>query len=135
MSILRGCSSLVSRASVIEWTSEVLTVDFYPWMGRQWFGKQPWEDHDLYWNHPPLSLVGNVTTPTMLIVSDQDHRADPSHAEQFYGALQIRGIPTTLVKDRGASHGNFSTRPSQSAAPVNAILARFARLDPVKGSR
>nr|WP_184015331.1 S9 family peptidase [Sphingobium boeckii] len=122
----------VSQAPVIEWTSEVLTVDFYPWMGRQWFGKQPWEDHELYWKHSPLSLVGNVTTPTMLIVGDQDHRTDPSQAEQFYGALQIRGVPTTLIKIPGASHGTFSTRPSQSAARVNAILAWFARFDMAK---
>ncbi len=119
----------VSQAPVIDWTTEVLTVDFYPWMGKQWFGTQPWEDHELFWKHSPLSLVGSVATPTMLIVGDVDMRTPPTQAEAFSAALQIRGIPTTLIKIPGASHSTFSTRPSQSAARVNAILAWFARYD------
>lgn len=119
----------VAQAPPVDWTSEVLTVDFYPWMSRQWFGGQPWEDHDLLWKHSPLSLVGNVTTPTMLIVGDQDMRTPPSQAEAYYGALQIRGVPTTLIKIPGAAHSTFTARPSQSAARINAILAWFARYD------
>lgn len=120
----------VSQAPVIDWTSQVLTGDFYPWMGRQWFGKQPWEDHELFWKHSPISLVGNVTTPTMLVVGDADLRTPPTQAEEFNSALQIRGIPTMLIKIPGAAHSTFSVRPSQSAARVNAILAWFARFDP-----
>ena len=118
-----------TQAPPIDWTSEVLTVDFYPWMGRQWFGKQPWEDHETYWNHSPLSLVGNVTTPTLVLVGDVDMRTPPSQAEEYYGALQIRGVPTTLIKIPGAAHTTLSARPSQSAARINAILAWFARFD------
>jgi dipeptidyl aminopeptidase/acylaminoacyl peptidase len=119
----------VAQAPPVDWTSEVLTVDYYPWMGRQWFGTQPWVDHDLLWKHSPLSLVGNVTTPTMLVVGDQDMRTPPSQAEEFYGALQLRGIPTTLIKIPGAAHGTFAARPSQSAARISAMLAWFARFD------
>ena len=118
-----------AQAPPVDWTSEALTNDFYPWMSRQWFGKQPWEDHELLWKHSPLSLVGNVTTPTMLVVGDVDMRTPPSQAEEYYGALQIRGIPTTMIKIPGAYHTTFSTRPSQNAARVNAILAWFARYD------
>ena len=99
-------------------------------MGRKWFGTPPWENHELFWKHSPLSLVGNVTTPTMLVVGDADLRTPPTQAEEFYGALQIRNIPTMMIKIPGASHSTFATRPSQSAARVNAILAWFARFDP-----
>ena len=119
----------VAQAPVIDWTSESLTVDFFPWMSKQWFGTLPWEDHELLWKHSPLSLVGNVTTPTMLIVGDVDMRTPPGQAEEFYGALQIRGVPTTLIKIPGAYHATISARPSQSAARVNAIVAWFARYD------
>ena len=119
----------VAQAPPVDWTSEVLTVDFYPWMSRQWFGAQPWKDHELLWKHSPLSLVGNVTTPTMLVVGDQDMRTPSTQAEEFYGALQIRGVPTTLIKIPGAAHTTFTSRPSQSAARINAILAWFARYD------
>jgi dipeptidyl aminopeptidase/acylaminoacyl peptidase len=119
----------VAEAPPVDWTSETLTVDFYPWMSRQWFGTMPWENHELLWQHSPLSLVGNVTTPTMLVVGDADMRTPPSQAEEYYAALQIRGIPTTLIKIPGASHTTFSARPSQNAARINAILAWFARYD------
>ena len=42
-------------------------------------------------------------------------------------ALQLRGIPTALVKVPGASHGGIAARPSQSAAKASAILAWFER--------
>jgi dipeptidyl aminopeptidase/acylaminoacyl peptidase len=110
---------------VIDWTSEVLTVDVYAFMAKYWFGKMPWEDPDFYWRRSPLSLVGNVTTPTMVMVGEEDHRTPPSEAEQFFQALQLRSVPTVLVRVPGASHETLADRPSQEAAEVNAILAWF----------
>jgi dipeptidyl aminopeptidase/acylaminoacyl peptidase len=78
-----------------------------------------------YWNRSPLSLVGNVKTPTMVVVGSEDYRTPDSEAEQYYEALQLRGIPTALVKVPGASHETFTDRPSQSAAKASAILAWF----------
>jgi dipeptidyl aminopeptidase/acylaminoacyl peptidase len=87
----------------------------------------PWEDPDGYWRRSPLSLVGNVTTPTMLMVGTEDHRTPPSEAEQFFDALQLRGVPTALVRVPGASHEALAERPSQEAAEASAILAWFGR--------
>jgi dipeptidyl aminopeptidase/acylaminoacyl peptidase len=117
----------VAQKPVINWTSEVLTVDGYTFMARYWFGKMPWEDPDGYWRRSPLSLVGNVTTPTMLMVGTEDHRTPPSEAEQFFDALQLRGVPTALVRVPGASHEALAERPSQEAAEASAILAWFGR--------
>ena len=80
-----------------------------------------------YWRRSPLSLVGNVKTPTMVVVGSQDYRTPVSESEQYYAALQIRGVPTALVKVPGASHGGFTSRPSQSAAKASAILAWFEK--------
>ena len=116
-----------TQKPVINWTSEVLTTDAYTFMPKYWFGKPPWEDPDAYWRHSPLSLVGCVSTPTLVVVGDQDFRTPPSDAEQYYAALQLRRIPTALVKVPGASHGGLAARPSQSAAKASAILAWFDR--------
>ena len=115
----------VAQKPVVNWSSEVLTSDIYPWMAKYWFGKAPWEDPQRYWARSPLSLVGNVTTPTMLIVGGQDVRTPVPESEQYYGALQMRGVPTALVKVPGAFH-DMAKRPSQSAAKTNAVLAWFA---------
>ena len=114
-----------TQKPVINWISEALTMDGTGFTSRYWFSKQPWEDPMSYWNRSPLSLVGNVKTPTMVVVGSEDFRTPVSESEQYYAALQIRGVPTALVKVPGASHGGFTARPSQSAAKASAILAWF----------
>jgi dipeptidyl aminopeptidase/acylaminoacyl peptidase len=116
-----------TQKPVINWTSTVLTTDVYTYMPKYWFAKAPWEDHDEYWKRSPLSLVGSVVTPTLVVVGDQDLRTPVADAEQYYQALQLKGVPTALVKVPGASHGGLTARPSQSAAKASAILAWFER--------
>jgi dipeptidyl aminopeptidase/acylaminoacyl peptidase len=116
-----------AQKPVIDWTSEVLTVDLYAFMARYWFGKMPWEDPEFYWRRSPLSLVGNVKTPTLVMVGEEDHRTPPSEAEQFFQALKLRSVPTVLVRVPGASHEGLAERPSQEGAEAAAILAWFER--------
>ncbi len=117
----------VTQKPVINWSSFVLTADMTPFFARYWFGKLPWEDPQGYWARSPLSLVGNVKTPTMVVVGAEDYRTPNSESEQYYEALQLRGVPTMLVKVPGANHGGLADRPSQSAAKASAILAWFER--------
>ncbi|MHB8285529.1 MAG: prolyl oligopeptidase family serine peptidase [Caulobacteraceae bacterium] len=117
----------VTQKPVIDWTSEVLTTDGYADMTSHWFAKPPWEDPMGYWKRSPLSLVGNVTTPTAVMVGEEDHRTPGSEAEQFFQALQIRQVPTALIRVPGASHEALADRPSQEGAEASAILAWFGR--------
>ena len=71
-----------------------------------------------------MSLVGNVTTPTMLLTGEEDYRTPMSESEQYYQALKIRKIDTALVKIPGAGHG-IAKRPSQLIAKVAYILKWF----------
>jgi len=123
----------VTQKPVINWTSEVLTTDGYNGMARDWFGKMPWEDQADYWRRSPLSLVGNVSTPTMVMVGEEDHRTPGSEAEQFYQALQLRSVPTALIRVPGASHESLAERPSQEAAEAGAILAWFGKYRTAEG--
>jgi dipeptidyl aminopeptidase/acylaminoacyl peptidase len=120
-------AAAATQKPVINWTSQVLTTDGYAFMASYWFGKMPWEDPQGYWARSPLSLVGNVKTPTLVVVGEQDDRTPPTEADQYFAALQLRGVPTALVRVPGASHGGFAARPSQSAAKTAAILAWFER--------
>ncbi|KQN07869.1 alpha/beta hydrolase family protein [Sphingomonas sp. Leaf28] len=116
-----------TQKPVINWISEALTMDNTLFTSRYWFTKLPWEDPMSYWNRSPLSIVGNVKTPTLVVVGGDDYRTPVSESEQYYAALQIRGVPTALVKVPGASHGGLAARPSQSAAKASAIIAWFDR--------
>ena len=77
-----------------------------------------------YWNDSPISVVANVSTPTMVMVGTSDRRTPPSEALQLYHALRLRDVPTAYVEIPGASH-NIANRPSQLAAKVAYILAWF----------
>jgi dipeptidyl aminopeptidase/acylaminoacyl peptidase len=117
----------VAQKPVIDWASFALTSDNPSFFSRYWFGKLPWEDPTGFWARSPLSLVGNVKTPTMVVVGSEDYRTPVSESEQYYTALQLRGVPTALVKVPGASHGGIASRPSQASAKAAAILEWFRR--------
>jgi dipeptidyl aminopeptidase/acylaminoacyl peptidase len=116
-----------TQKPVIDWSSFVLTADGPGFFSRYWFGAFPWEDNAAFWRRSPLSLVGNVQTPTLVVVGSEDYRTPVSESEQYYTALQMRGVPTALVKVPGAGHGSIAARPSQSGAKASAILAWFER--------
>ena len=116
-----------TQKPVINWASWGLTADVAGFSSPYWFAKRPWEDPTGYWQRSPLSLVGNVKTPTLVVVGSEDYRTPDSEAEQYYEALQLRGVPTMFVRVPGASHETLTDRPSQSAAKASAILDWFDR--------
>jgi dipeptidyl aminopeptidase/acylaminoacyl peptidase len=120
-------AAAVSQKPVINWASTALTTDITGYMTKYWFPTLPWEDPQAYWARSPLSLVGSVKTPTMVLTGERDYRTPFSDSEQYYQALQLAGVPTALVKVPGASHGGLTARPSQSAAKASTILAWFDR--------
>lgn len=95
-------------------------------MTRYWFEQLPWEDFDAYWARSPLSLVGNVTTPTLLLTGEADYRTPIAETEQYFQALKLRQVDTAMVRVPEASHG-IASRPSHQIAKVDNILAWFAR--------
>lgn len=113
---------------VINWTSFVLTADFTPFFHKYWFPAPPWEAQDEYWRRSPLSRVGNVNTPTMVLTGEADWRTPMWESEQYYQALKLRGIDSVLVRIPEAPHG-IAARPSQMASKIRHILAWFGRYD------
>lgn len=111
---------------VINWASMALYSDIPEVVASYWFEKPPWEDYETYWERSPLSLVGNVSTPTMLIAGESDMRTPMPESEQYYQALKMRGIDSALVRIPESSHG-IASRPSNLIAKVDNILAWFAR--------
>ena len=111
---------------VINWISFVLSADFAPLFSKYWFPALPWDDPMGYWERSPLSLAGEVSTPTMLLTGEQDWRTPMWESEQYYQALKLRGVETALVRIPGASH-SIAARPSQLLAKVSAVLEWFKR--------
>ena len=122
-------AAAASIKPVINWSTMALMGDIGAYVTRHWIRANPWEDRDIYWKLSPLSLVGNVTTPTMLMVGEEDWRTPTWEAEQFYGALKLRKIDTALVRVPSSPH-YIASRPSRLIAKTDNIMGWFAKYDP-----
>lgn len=109
---------------VMNWISKTLTADNYYGYANSRYPGQPWENIETYMKYSPVSLVGNIETPTLVMVGTADLRTPLSEAKQLYHALKIRQIETALVEIPGAYH-NISNRPSQLITKIDHILAWF----------
>ena len=116
----------VAQKPVINWISKTLTADnWYGYYFSRYEGL-PWENPEPYWKFSPISLAGNVTTPTLFITGGEDLRTPLSESYQMYHALKMRGIDSAVIRLPGAWH-DMSRRPSQLMAKVANVLAWFER--------
>ena len=113
---------------VINWLSKVLSADSGLYQIPFQFPGKPWDNVEHYWKRSPLSLVGNVTTPTMLITGVDDKRTPMSETEQFYQALKIQKVDSVLVRVPESPHG-IASKPSRMIGKVENILAWFKKYD------
>lgn len=111
---------------VINWASFVLTADFPAFFTQYWFPGPPWEQAAAYRDRSPISYVGKVSTPTLLITGEADLRTPSPEAEQFYQALKLRKVDTAMLRIPGASH-EINRRPSQMLTQVLSTIAWFER--------
>ena len=119
----RFAAAVVAKP-VINWYSFVLYADNPAFFSRYWFGEYPWENPMTFMERSPISLVGNVQTPTMLLTGESDYRTPIAETEQYYAALKLRKVESAMVRIPGASHG-IASRPSNLIAKVTYILKWF----------
>ena len=117
-------NAAVVAKPVINWYSFVLTADFPATFTKYWFPGLPWDSRDHYMNRSPISLVGNVSTPTMLLTGEDDYRTPISETEQFYTALKLEKVEAVMVRIPGSGH-HLTTRPSNLMSKVAHILKWF----------
>ncbi len=98
-----------ANCPVTNWLSFVGTTDGATWYRN--FDEFPWDDPSEHLRRSPLMYVGNVTTPTMLMTGEMDLRTPMPQTEEFYMALRVLKVPTTMVRFQNEWHGT-SSRPS-----------------------
>jgi len=124
----RFAAAVVAKP-VINWYSFVLTADAYNYFTKYWFPGVPWEHQEHYMKYSPISYVGNVKTPTMLLTGEADYRTPISETEQYYQALKLAGVETAMVRIPDAPHG-IAGRPSNLMSKVAYILHWFDNHQP-----
>lgn len=124
-------AAAASIKPVINWMTMALAADIAPFVKRHWVREKPWENADAYLDRSPIMLIENVTTPTLLMVGEEDWRTPTWEAEQFYTALHLKGVETALIRVPGAAH-SIAARPSHLIAKVDNIMGWFKRHDPTE---
>ena len=88
----------------------------------------PWDNPLGYWEASPLAYVHKVTTPCLIIHSEEDYRCPMEQAEQWYMALKSLGRITELVRFPGESHGLGSYgKPKHRVERLQRTLAWFEK--------
>jgi dipeptidyl aminopeptidase/acylaminoacyl peptidase/CubicO group peptidase (beta-lactamase class C family) len=104
----------VAGGVVSDLVSEYGASDDGALMGRYELGGPPWERPEAYAAMSPITRVGQVTTPTLVLHGQDDLTCPVGQAQQWHTSLRDRGVPTELVLYPDASHVFILLgRPSQ----------------------
>ena len=96
-----------SGAGAVNWISMYGTSDVRIYR-TPWFGGTPWQEDapiDVYWGHSPLKDIYKVTTPTIVLVGENDVRVPPEQSVELYRALKSNGVETHLYIAPRQPHG------------------------------
>lgn len=94
----RWRAAVVERA-LLSWPSFGGTSDIGGWFGDRYLGEP-----ELMWDRSPLRLVSRVTTPTLIIHSEDDFRCPIEQAEQYFDGLLRAGVEAEFVRFPGEGH-------------------------------
>ena len=96
-----------SGAGAVNWISMYGQSDVRTYR-TPWFGGTPWQEDapiDTYWGHSPLKDIYKVTTPTIVLVGENDVRVPPPQSVELYRALKTNGVDTHLYIAPREPHG------------------------------
>jgi dipeptidyl aminopeptidase/acylaminoacyl peptidase len=68
------------------------------------FPGDPWESPEFYWQRSPLAHVNKITTPLLILHSENDLRCPIGEGEQLFAALKKLGRTATFVRFPNESH-------------------------------
>jgi len=97
-------AAAVAGGVVADLVSSGGTSDLGHLMSEQELGGPAWSGRDRLAPMSPLTQVGQVSTPTLLLHGAADERCPAGQAQQWHTALRERGVPSRLVLYPGASH-------------------------------
>ncbi len=85
-----------------------------------------WENRDFYWDRSPIAHVHKITTPLLIIHSENDHRCTISEGEQLFTALRRLRRDVVFVRFPNESHGlSRSGKPAHRRERLERIIGWF----------
>ncbi|UCH24450.1 MAG: S9 family peptidase [Trueperaceae bacterium] len=119
-------AAAVTQRSITNQISFFGTADIGPECTEGETGTNAFRDLDSSWRQSPLAYAEAITTPLLILHSDQDHRCPLEQAEQLFAALRWLGREVELVIFEGESHGlSRGGRPGNRIGRLRQILGWF----------
>lgn len=104
--------------------SMVTTTDIGTYLAAH-MGDEFWNDYEAYERHSAIYRIAEVETPTQVIHGAEDLRVPFTQGQEFYRALQRRGVPTEMIVLPRTPHGPREPKLQMAVSP--AILDWFER--------
>jgi dipeptidyl aminopeptidase/acylaminoacyl peptidase len=94
----------IGHAGISDWYSFHGQSDI-PGLMEYGFVGYPWNATDNYRKYSPMTFVDRVKTPIMITHGEQDRRVAIAQAEEYYRALQRRGVEVVFLRYPREGHG------------------------------
>jgi dipeptidyl aminopeptidase/acylaminoacyl peptidase len=105
-------AAAVTQRSTSNRFSNYGTCDEGPRISLWVYPCDPWDDPKYYMDRSPVIFAREVTTPLLILHSEEDYRCNLEQAEQFYRALKRLRKTVEMVIFKGECHEmNRSGRP------------------------
>jgi dipeptidyl aminopeptidase/acylaminoacyl peptidase len=89
-------------------------------------GAVPWKDLDRIMERSPITYVEKITTPLLILHSDNDLRCPIGEAEQMFTALKFLGREVKMIRFEGQTHDlSRNGHPRSRVIRLHAILDWF----------
>ncbi|HUK02189.1 MAG TPA: S9 family peptidase [Steroidobacteraceae bacterium] len=114
----------VAGAGIVNWQSYYGQNSIDEWM-IPFFGASVYEDPGVYARSSPITYIQNVRTPTFVFVGENDLECPAPQTQEFWHALKVLGVPTSMMIYPGEGHGLRD--PAHIADELQRVLAWFDR--------
>lgn len=121
----------VTMRSIANCLSQWGTSDLAYFKGYWEFPGDPWENPMFYWERSPLAYVKDITTPLLILHSENDLRCPIGEGEQLFAALKKQGKEVAFARFPDESHDmSRNGRPDHRIERLRLITDWFARFIP-----
>jgi dipeptidyl aminopeptidase/acylaminoacyl peptidase len=104
------------------------TSDIGWFFGDMQFGGTAWEQRERYMKYSPISYVANMTTPLLIIHSENDYRTPIEQGEQMFISLKRLGREVEFARFPDSNHDlSRNGKPSLRIERLERIIGWFDR--------
>jgi dipeptidyl aminopeptidase/acylaminoacyl peptidase len=127
LSVDHRWKSAVAERGLYSFTSFTGTSDIGYEFPRNYLATVGW-DWETLWAASPLSRADRITTPCLLVHSEEDYRCPIEQAEQLFAILLHQGVEVEMLRFPGSSHElSRSGKPKYRRERFEAILSWHRR--------